>query len=43
MEGWGGIGIMMAVAIGFGIVSVMQEVVAYQRKRMSDHGVIDLS
>ena len=26
----------------FGIVSVMQEVVAYQRKRLSDHEVIDL-
>jgi DEAD/DEAH box helicase domain-containing protein len=32
----------LGVALRFGIVSVMQEVVAYQRKRMSDHEVIDL-
>jgi DEAD/DEAH box helicase domain-containing protein len=32
----------LGVPLRFGIVSVMQEVVAYQRKRMSDHGVIDL-
>ena len=30
------------MALRFGIVSVMQEVVAFQRKRMSDHEVIDL-
>jgi DEAD/DEAH box helicase domain-containing protein len=32
----------LGVALRFGIVSVMQEVVAFQRKRMSDHEVIDL-
>ena len=32
----------LGVPLRFGIVSVMQEVVAYQRKRMSDHEVIDL-
>jgi DEAD/DEAH box helicase domain-containing protein len=33
---------VLGVPLRFGIVSVMQEVVAYQRKRMSDHEVIDL-
>ena len=32
----------LGVALRFGVVSVMQEVVAFQRKRMSDHEVIDL-
>jgi DEAD/DEAH box helicase domain-containing protein len=32
----------LGVPLRFGTVSVMQEVVAYQRKRMSDHEVIDL-
>ena len=32
----------LGVPLRFGIVSVMQEVVAYQRKRMADHEVIDL-
>jgi DEAD/DEAH box helicase domain-containing protein len=32
----------LGVPLRFGIVSVMQEVVAFQRKRMSDHEVIDL-
>ena len=32
----------LGVALRFGIVSVMQEVVAFQRKRMADHEVIDL-
>jgi DEAD/DEAH box helicase domain-containing protein len=32
----------LGVPLRFGIVSVMEEVVAYQRKRMSDHEVIDL-
>ena len=32
----------LGVALRFGIVSVMQEVVAFQRKRLSDHEVIDL-
>jgi DEAD/DEAH box helicase domain-containing protein len=33
----------LGVELTFGIVSVMQEVVAYQRKRLSDHEVIDLN
>ncbi|HZO58397.1 MAG TPA: DEAD/DEAH box helicase [Solirubrobacterales bacterium] len=32
----------LGVPLRFGIVSVMQEVVAFQRKRMADHEVIDL-
>ena len=32
----------LGVALRFGVVSVMEEVVAFQRKRMSDHEVIDL-
>ena len=32
----------LGVALRFGVVSVMQEVVAFQRKRMADHEVIDL-
>jgi len=32
----------LGVCLRFGIVSVVQEVVAFQRKRMSDHEVIDL-
>ncbi len=32
----------LGVALRFGIVSVAEEVVAYQRKRLSDHEVIDL-
>jgi DEAD/DEAH box helicase domain-containing protein len=32
----------LGVALRFGIVSVTQEVVAFQRKRLSDHEVIDL-
>jgi DEAD/DEAH box helicase domain-containing protein len=33
----------LGVELRFGIVSVTQEVVAYQRKRLSDHEVIDLN
>ncbi len=33
---------VLGVALRFGIVSVTQEVVAFQRKRLSDHEVIDL-
>ena len=32
----------LGVELRFGIVSVMEEVVAFQRKRLSDHEVIDL-
>jgi DEAD/DEAH box helicase domain-containing protein len=32
----------LGVALRFGIVSVVQQVVAFQRKRLSDHEVIDL-
>jgi DEAD/DEAH box helicase domain-containing protein len=32
----------LGVALRFGIVSVTEQVVAYQRKRLSDHAVIDL-
>ena len=32
----------LGVALRFGVVSVMQEVVAFPRKRMADHEVIDL-
>jgi DEAD/DEAH box helicase domain-containing protein len=33
----------LGVRLAFGIVSVTQQVVAYQRKRLSDHEVIDLN
>jgi DEAD/DEAH box helicase domain-containing protein len=33
----------LGVRLSFGIVSVTQQVVAYQRKRLSDHEVIDLN
>ncbi len=33
----------LGVALSFGVVSVAQQVVAYQRKRLSDHEVIDLN
>jgi DEAD/DEAH box helicase domain-containing protein len=33
----------LGVELSFGIVSVTQEVVAYQRKRLADHEVIDLN
>ena len=32
----------LGVKLSFGIVSVMEQVIAYQRKRLADHGVIDL-
>jgi DEAD/DEAH box helicase domain-containing protein len=33
----------MGIRLSFGIVSVAQQVVAYQRKRLTDHAVIDLN
>jgi DEAD/DEAH box helicase domain-containing protein len=33
----------LGVRLSFGVVSVTQQVVAYQRKRLSDHEVIDLN
>jgi DEAD/DEAH box helicase domain-containing protein len=33
----------LGVELSFGVVSVTQEVVAYQRKRLADHEVIDLN
>jgi DEAD/DEAH box helicase domain-containing protein len=33
----------LGVRLAFGVVSVAQQVVAYQRKRLSDHQVIDLN
>jgi DEAD/DEAH box helicase domain-containing protein len=33
----------LGVGLSFGVVSVAQQVVAYQRKRLSDHEVIDLN
>jgi DEAD/DEAH box helicase domain-containing protein len=33
----------LGVKLSFGVVSVTQEVVAYQRKRLADHEVIDLN
>ena len=33
----------LGVRLAFGVVSVAQQVVAYQRKRLSDHEVIDLN
>jgi len=33
----------LGVPLSFGVVSVAEQVIAYQRKRLSDHGVIDLN
>jgi DEAD/DEAH box helicase domain-containing protein len=33
---------LLGVTLNFGIVSVMEHVIAYQRKRLADHSVIDL-